>query len=87
MPPVTRIYQIIAVEPYRITCLFQNKEVRTIDVKPYLDRNPAHALIKPLFKPSYFMQVGLDELGGLQWPNGLDLSPRTAYLMGSATRN
>lgn len=82
MKPVTRIRQILAVEPYKITCLFGDKTVKTLDFADYLTLRNDKPLIKPLLNPAYFMNVTLDELGGLQWPNGFDCSPLAAYELG-----
>jgi hypothetical protein len=82
MKPVTRIIEILAVEPYRITCLFNDKSLKTIDFANYLNRRADKALVSPLLNPSYFMNVTLDELGGLHWPNGFDCSPLAAYELG-----
>lgn len=83
MKAVTRIQQIMAVEPYQITCLFSNNQIRTIDLKPLLDANPTHKLLKDLRKERYFMQVSVDEIGGLRWPNGFDYSPLSAFSLGT----
>ena len=83
MKAVTRIQQIIAVEPYRITCMFQDKQVKTVDLKPLLDANPTHKLLNDLRHERYFMQVSLDEIGGLRWPNGFDYSPLSAFQIGT----
>ena len=84
MKPVTRIRQITAVEPYKVTCLFGDKTVKAIDFADYFARRNDKPLIKPLLNPTYFMNVTLDELGGLQWPNGFDCSPLATYELGEA---
>jgi hypothetical protein len=85
MKSVTRIFEIQAVEPYKITCLFQDKTSKTVDLKPFLEKNSRHKLINPLLNERFFMQVTLDHLGGLLWPNGFDFSPLSAYQMGQTT--
>ncbi len=84
MKKVTRITKIMAVEPYKITCLFGDKAIKTLDFSDYLTQRIDKALIKPLMNPAYFMNVTLDELGGLQWPNGFDCSPIAAYELGES---
>lgn len=83
MKPTTRIFEIVAVEPYKITCIFQDKKAKTVDLRSYLMEKSEHKLIKPLLNERFFMQVSLDSIGGLQWPNGFDFSPLSAYQMGA----
>ncbi len=84
MKPTTRIFEIVAVEPYKITCIFQDKKIKTVDFRSYLLEKSDHKLVKPLLDERYFMQVSLDRIGGLQWPNGFDFSPLSAYQMGNS---
>lgn len=82
MKPVTRIVQILAVNPYLVTCQFANGEIRQVDFQEFIIQNKAHSKVKPLLNPNYFMNVTLDELGGLQWINGFDCSPLSAFELG-----
>lgn len=82
MKAVTSIKQIMAVEPYRITCLFQNGQIKTVDLESLLEANPTHVLLREFRRKRYFIQVILDEIGGLCWPNGFDYSPRSAFAIG-----
>ena len=82
MKPVTRIVEIVAAQPYSITCRFADKSVRVVDFANYLAKHKQHKLIAPLLNPNLFMAVSLDELGGLVWTNGFDCSPLTAYEIG-----
>ncbi len=82
MKPVTRIVQIMAVAPYQVTCQFATGETRRVDFQDFLQQNERHPKVKPLLNPQYFMNVTLDELGGLQWINGFDCSPWSAFELG-----
>ena len=84
MKSATRITQIIDVEPYRIRCQFSDvaRSTKTIDLEPYLLANQAHPLVVQLLNRNYFMNVSLDEIGGLVWPNGFDFSPYSAFIIG-----
>jgi hypothetical protein len=73
------ILQILDVSPYTITCLFDTGEKRSIDLSAYLQTNKANKIIATLLNKAYFMNVVIDEVGGLVWPNGFDCSARKLY--------
>ena len=79
MASFPRIVQILDVSPYLITCLFDNGEKRCVDFSDYLFSNSSHRLVSPLLSKAYFMNVSIDEVGGLVWPNGFDCSARKIY--------
>ena len=66
------------VEPnadYTITLTFTNGEVRSFDVKPFLNIG----IFKELKEPSLFNSVK-PFLGSIQWQNGQDFCPDTLYV-------
>jgi hypothetical protein len=82
MKPVTRIVEIIAAQPFSVTCRFGDKSVRVVDFADYINEHQHHRLVAPLLNPNWFMAVSLDEIGGLVWANGFDCSPLSAYELG-----
>jgi len=79
MAKFTHIVQILDVSPYSITCLFDTGEKRNIDFSEYLKANKSIKIIATLLNKAYFMNVAIDEVGGLVWPNGFDCSARKLY--------
>ena len=73
------IIKILDVNPYTITCLFDTGDKRSIDFSEYLQHNKANKFIASLLNRAYFMNVAIDEVGGLMWPNGFDCSARKLY--------
>jgi hypothetical protein len=70
--------RVKAVKPnldYTITLLFTNDEVRSFDVKPYLDKG----IFRDLKDLRVFNSVK-PFLGSVQWQNGQDFCPDTLYL-------
>ncbi len=74
-----RIIQIIDVSPYTVSCLFDNGEKRILNFQEYLNTNKSNRLIAELLNKAYFMNVAMDEMGGIVWPNGFDCSARKLY--------
>jgi len=69
--------RVKAVKPnadYTIILIFTNGEVKSFDVKPYLNIG----IFKELKEPSLFNSVK-PFLGSIQWQNGQDLCPDTLY--------
>jgi hypothetical protein len=60
---------------YTLTLTFANGEVKSFDVKPYLNIG----IFRELKDPSLFNSVK-PFLGSIQWKNGQDLCPDTLYL-------
>lgn len=70
--------RVVAVRPspdYTLVLTFANGEVRTFDVKPYLNIG----IFRELRDLRYFNSVR-PFLGSIQWQNGQDLCPDTLYL-------
>jgi hypothetical protein len=73
---IKAIALILDVSPYIITSLFDTGEMRSIDFSEFLQTNK---IIASLLNKAYFMNVALDEVGSLVWPNGFDCSTRKLY--------
>ena len=70
--------RITSVKPnpdHTLTLTFTNGEVKTFDVKPYLDMG----IFRELRDLSVFNSVR-PVLGSIQWKNGQDFCPDTLYL-------
>jgi len=70
--------RVKAVKPnpdYTLTLTFTNDEIKTFDVKPYLEKG----IFRELKNLSIFNSVK-PSLGSIQWQNGQDLCPDTLYL-------
>ncbi len=75
------IEEIISIEDYTIRCLFNTAEVRSIDLKPIIDKYVVFndGLIDKLADLAYFQTVSLDSYGTLIWDNGVDFDPDNLY--------
>jgi len=75
--------RIVAVEAEKetrsILATFANGERRRYDVRPLLSRG----VFLRLQEEAAFADVHVDEMGGIQWEAGPDLSRDTIYLDGS----
>ena len=69
-----RVSSVTPNPDYTLTLTFTNGEIRTFDVKPYLDRG----IFKELRDKSLFNSVQ-PFLGSVQWKNGQDFCPDTLY--------
>ena len=70
--------RVVAVRPhpdYTLTLTFTNGEVKTFDVKPYLNIG----IFRELQDQRFFNSVR-PFLGSIQWQNGQDFCPDTLYL-------
>ena len=77
MPMLPRIRSVEAdPETHTIVATFETGERRRYDVTPLLGRG-VFRLIEP---PGAFSAVGIDEMGGVVWEAGPDLSRDTVYL-------
>jgi hypothetical protein len=79
LPMLPRIVRVEA-EPETRTILatFATGERRRYDVGPLLSRG----VFQRLKEPRAFAAVGVDEMGGVVWEAGADLSRDTVYLGG-----
>ena len=69
-------------EPYLLEVVFDNGEVRRVDLQPTLHGQ----MFEPLRDPALFAQVQVDPvLGTVVWPNGADLSPEFLYAGDAST--
>ncbi len=63
-------------ERWTITATFDTGERRRFDVAPLLHRG----VFRSISDPEAFAAVGVDEMGGVVWEAGPDLSRDTVYL-------
>jgi hypothetical protein len=62
---------------YKLELTFENKEIKIVDVKPYLDTG----LFKTLKDEKFFNLVKVS-YDSIEWPNGVDLDPEVLYEKG-----
>jgi hypothetical protein len=67
-------------ETRTIIAVFETGERRRYDVGPLLTRG----VFRRLVEAEAFVAVGVDEMGGVVWEAGPDLSRDTVYLAGEA---
>ena len=66
--------KVKALDDYKLEIIFENKEKKIFDVKPYLDTGLFSKLKdKKIFK---MVKVSYDTI---QWPYGIDLDPEVLY--------
>lgn len=70
-----RVVSVVPNSNFTLTLTFSNHEVRTFDMKKYLEVG----IFEDLKDIEYFNKVKV-VLGSIQWPRGQDLCPDTLYL-------
>ena len=79
LPMLPRIVSVEAEpETWTILATFATGERRRYDVAPLLTRG----VFRRIAEPKAFVAVGPDEMGGVCWEAGPDLSRDTVYLAG-----
>lgn len=79
LPMLPRIVNVEAEpESHTIIATFASGEKRRYDVTPLLDRG----VFRRIQDPDAFASVDIDEMGGVVWDAGPDLSRDTVYLAG-----
>ena len=80
LPMLPRIVEVAAdPETRTILATFATGERRRYDVSPLLSRG----VFRRLEAPEAFVAVAVDEMGGVVWKSGPDLSRDTVYLAGA----
>lgn len=74
-----RIRDVTANDDYTLTLFFNNGEIKTFDMKPYISEKGF--VFEELQDLELFKTVKCWE-GTVQWINGQDLCPDTLYLKG-----
>jgi len=69
------VTQVAPIDSCRLVLTFAHGETRVFDVSPYTDKG----IFTELRDSNYFRKVSLVH-GGIEWPNGQDLSTDTLYL-------
>ena len=68
------VKKVKALDDYKVELVFENKETRIFDVKPYLDTG----LFKKLKDKNLFKMVKVS-YDTIEWPEGIDLDPEVLY--------
>ena len=71
------VNKVKALDNYKLELVFENKETRIFDVKPYLDTG----LFKKLKDKNLFKMVKVS-YDTIEWPEGIDLDPEVLYATG-----
>jgi hypothetical protein len=66
-----RLVKVQAVPPSTLRLTFGDRRKAEIDVAELL----SYEAFAPLSDPEVFGRAQVDEIGGIYWPNGADLSP------------
>ena len=81
LPMLPRIERVEAdPETWTITATFATGERRRYDVTPLLSRG----VFQRIADPAEFVKLGVDEMGGVYWEAGPDLSRDTVYVAGES---
>ena len=78
------VKEIKGVNNYELLLLFNNNEVRKVNLKPKLKEwtTTPYSKFGQLLNVSYFKTVRLDEeMETIVWSNGIDLCPNVLYAM------
>jgi hypothetical protein len=75
-----RVKSVQPSSDYLLEIVFNNGEMKTFDLKPYLNLG----LFSELKDPIVFKTVQ-PSFGTITWSNGLDICPDTLYLEGKST--
>lgn len=79
------VKEIVSIAPFQVCLLFDNNEVRVIDLKEKLTEWSVsqESKFKTLLDPNYFIQAKYDEdLATIAWDNGIDFCPDSLYSWG-----
>ena len=68
------IKKVKALDNYKLELIFENKEKRIFDVKPYLETG----IFKKLKDEKIFKMVKVS-YDSIEWPYGIDLDPEVLY--------
>ena len=68
------VNKVKALDDYKLELVFENKETRIFDVKPYLGTG----LFKKLKDKNVFKMVKVS-YDSIEWPEGIDLDPEVLY--------
>ena len=68
------VKKVKALDNHKLEIVFENKEKKVFDVKPYLDTG----VFKSLKDKKIFNMVKIS-YGTVEWPNGIDLDPEVLY--------
>jgi len=70
--PWQKPIKVIPKENYRLDIIMEDQQSIELDLLPLISNREAFWRLKNI---KYFQQVSIDELGGLCWAEGEDISP------------
>jgi len=76
-----KVIEVYPLPGYQLQVVFDTKEVRYFDVRPYLGKG----IFKALANEDYFKRVAV-KFDGVAWPDEQDLSPDKLYIVGRPDR-
>jgi hypothetical protein len=68
------VSKVKPLKDYKLELMFENREIKIFDVKPYLKTG----LFKTLADENIFKMVKIS-YDTIEWPNGIDLDPEVLY--------
>jgi hypothetical protein len=68
---MNKIISLKVLDNYHIFLQFKDGESKIIDFKPLIGKGISGLLLDK----EYFNRVSIDNVGGLEWPNGMDFCP------------
>lgn len=77
MTETIKASQITILENLKILIKFKNGEKKILDISPYCTGEILKSFLTDF---ELFKIAKLDELGGIEWANGVCLGPETIYL-------
>ena len=90
------IIKIIDIEPYKITCLWNDNEIRTVDLYEFIrekSKNPVNSYAQLLDKKRFYQAqcdgttiywengITIKDYDGTEKPGPLDIDPQVLYEM------
>jgi hypothetical protein len=75
------VIDVKAMDNYNLKLMFENNEIKTFDMNPYLGTG----LFKKLKDENLFNRVKVS-FDTIEWPEGIDLDPEVLYEKGKAVQ-
>ena len=72
-----RVVDAATLDGYRLRVTFDNGEVKTVDVGPFLSGDGS--MVRPLREDDALFRAAWADGGTVIWPNGFDLDPDVLY--------
>lgn len=72
--PWEKVVTVLPSEDFSVKIVLENGIQKTIDLEKLITERESFWRLRRI---RYFLQVGIDPLGGLCWPEGEDISPES----------